>query len=128
LPPLNIGTHSLTAAYSGDSNYPAGTSSAQTVAIDPAPVTVHLVCSGSTIPSGSSYYCIASAIANKLLPAQGTLTYTIDGQSYSTGLTLGAAVIQATRPAVGTHTITASFAAQGNYAASNTESVSFTVR
>jgi hypothetical protein len=130
LPPLNAGTHSLIAVYSGDKNYTPGESAPQTVAVMPAPTHLTLACSPASgkVKYGNSYACTATVMANSVLPAVGTLTYTVDATTSSIGLSNGSAQITVTTPSIGTHTITASFAAQGNFGASGPVSQTFTVQ
>lgn len=127
LPPLSVGVHSLTAVYSGDSRYaPAGSSSKQ-VTVSPAPVTIRLECKGTnSFKSGYPVTCTARVAG--ILPARGTLNWTIDGGPQTSTLDkTGAASIVLSNPALGTHTVAASFAAQGNFAAANPKTVSFTI-
>ena len=131
LTPLNVGTHSLTAVYSGDANYGAGTSAPVVVTVAPALTQLSLSCSPANgqVTHGNSYSCAANVTADLLLPAAGTLSYTLDGTPHTVALnSQGSAQITVTNPAVGSHTITVNFAAQGNYGASGPVTKSFTVK
>jgi Bacterial Ig-like domain (group 3)/Divergent InlB B-repeat domain len=131
LTPLNVGTHSLKAVYPGDKNYTPGTSAPVVITVAPAPTNLTLSCSPSNgnVASGGNYTCTATVRADIILAAQGTLSYKVDGAAQTAVLNAqGSALITVTGPAIGSHTLTAVFAAQGNYSGSQTVTKQFTVR
>ncbi len=120
-PPLTVGNHTFTAVYSGDTNFVASTSAAATIAVAKATPKINL-------SNASSIYGVPSAALSATLffasgdAPTGTLTLTVDG-----GQTVPALCALSTYPVVctatyaiaslsaGTHTITASLAADANY-------------
>ena len=126
-PGLNAGTHILTAVYSGDSNYPSGTSAAVTVTVLPAPVNLAVSCWNSSFPYGGNYSCTVNVSSNAGA-ALGSIVYSFDnGGAVSVPLSYGNAQFTLTQPVTGSHTVAISYAQQGNFAASNTNTQSFTV-
>ena len=126
-PGLNAGTHILTAVYSGDSNYPSGTSAAVTVTVSPVPVNLAVSCWNSSFPYGGNYSCTVNVSSNAGA-ALGSIVYSFDnGGAVSVPLSYGNAQFTLTQPVTGSHTVAISYAQQGNFAASNTNTQSFTV-
>ena len=128
LPPLNVGTHPLTAVYSGDANYAPGTSATVTVTVTPGPVKLSLSCQSTSLKLGQTLSCTVNADEG-LLPVTGTVTYTVTGWG-SGSITLnkaGQATITYPTRQKGSFILTASYGAQGNYQAAASASVNFTV-
>jgi hypothetical protein len=126
LPQLNAGVHSLTAVYGGNTTYATAGSAAQNVTVNPEPVSIGLGCGGTSFPYGTSITCKATVAG--IQPAQGTLVWTVDGTPQNATLgTSGSASIVLNGLAVSKHTVTASFAAQGNFAAAATQTDTFTI-
>jgi hypothetical protein len=126
-PGLNAGTHSLTAVYSGDSHNPAGTSVPVTVTVSPVPVTLSASCWNSSFSYGGSYTCTVSLSSNAG-SAQGLLGYIVDaGGANSVTISNGSAQFSVPTPNAGSHSVTISYAAQGNFAAAGPVTESFTV-
>ena len=75
-PPLGVGTHLLTAVYSGDKNYAPGQSPIVPVTVAPGPVTLSLECSNTTVNVGQTLHCRVNA-NESFLPVTGTVTYAI---------------------------------------------------
>ncbi|HEY0759990.1 MAG TPA: Ig-like domain repeat protein [Acidisarcina sp.] len=129
VPPESVGQHVLKAIYSGDKNYPSGSSATVTVTVVPGPVRLGLNCgSSATLQYGQSLNCTVGA-SEAILPVSGTVTYTVTGAmgGSSTLNPLGQASIQITQLSRGSHTLTVSYAAQGNYQAAAPVSVTITV-
>jgi sugar lactone lactonase YvrE len=128
LPPLSVGTHPLTAVYSGDANYAPGTSATVTVTVTPGPVKLSLSCQSTSLKLGQTLTCTVNADEG-LLPVAGTVTYTVTG--WGSGSVIlnkaGQATITYPTPQKGSFTLTATYAAQGNYQAASSASVNFTV-
>lgn len=118
---LAAGTHSIKATYSGDKNNSGGTSAATTVTV--APVAVNLA--ASCWLSGN-YYCAVTASSNAG-PPTGSITYTVDkGSPVTVALSSGNATITVSNPAKGNHTVSISYAQQGNFAAAGPLTETFT--
>jgi uncharacterized protein (TIGR03118 family) len=126
-PPLNAGTHSLTADYSGDGNNPAGTSAPVTVTVSPAPSYLGASCGNSAFVYAGNYYCNVS-VGSEVGNATGSITYIFDGGAPVTlPLSNGSVQFSLTAPHAGSHTVVIAYAQQGNFAASGPGTQSFTV-
>jgi len=124
---LSAGKHSLTATYSGDASIPGGTSAPVVFTVLPAPVTLSVSCWNSTFPYGADYTCGAYT-SSGAGPAQGVITYVYDGGAPEpVALKGGVGLFTISKPAVGAHKVTVSYAAQGNFAAATPQTESFTV-
>jgi hypothetical protein len=116
-PGLSVGTHQLTVAYSGDRNNPGGVSAPTTIVVSPAPVALVALCGSPILEQGGNYQCVVGALS-LAGAAQGSITYSYDnGAPVSVNLSHGAAEFSIASPAVGSHTVTISYAQQGNFAA-----------
>ena len=62
---LSVGTHMLSALYSGDAHNPSGTSAAVTLTVVPVPVTLTLTCWNTPYPYGADFHCGAYASSNR---------------------------------------------------------------
>ncbi|RRA48463.1 Ig-like domain repeat protein [Acidipila sp. EB88] len=129
LPSLNVGTHPLSALYSGDANYAPGTSAIVTVTVTAGPVKLLLSCQNTSLKLGQTLACTVYADEG-LLPVPGTVTYTIAGSSLGsvTLNKIGQAAIIYSTSQKGSFTLTAAYASQGNYQAAPPASVNFTVK
>ena len=101
---LSIGTHSITAAYSGDGNYNGVTSPALSQVVNKTATIVTVASSRNPAPSGSSVTFTATVPAG----ATGTVQF-LDGTTVlGTGtVSGGTASFSTTTLSVGTHSITA---------------------
>jgi DNA-binding beta-propeller fold protein YncE len=128
LPPLNVGTHMLQAVYSGDANYAPGQSSIVTVTVTPGPVKLSLSCANTKLTLGQTLTCTVNADEGPL-PVTGSVNYTVTnwGSGSVTLNKAGQATITYLETSRGTFTLTATYAAQGNYQAAPSASVTFTV-
>ncbi len=126
-PPLGVGTHTLTAFYSGDSHNPSGTSAPVTVTVNPASVWMIPVCGPPTVPYGGTYQCAVGVFYN-LGFAKGTLTFTLDGGT-PVNMTLNSLGVATyiTKPGLGPHSLVVSYAAQGNFGSAGPVTEKFTV-
>ena len=117
---LAAGTHTITASYAGDANFNAGTSSLSQV-VNKMAATVTLNSSANPSLSGQSVtFTISVAAAS----GNGTPTGTValqDGSSPLSTLTLvnGQASFTISSLAVGSHSITASYAGDANFGAAS---------
>ncbi len=102
---LSVGTHSLTAVYSGDSNYLASTSSVLVLTVSKVATTVTLSAGPNPAPFGSPV-TIAAGVTPK--SATGTVQF-LDGATPigSAAVTSGSASLVSSSLTVGDHSITA---------------------
>jgi len=114
---LAVGSHSITARYSGDSNFIALNSSAQTVTINLITPTVTLTATPATAQTGTVIALGATVTGTGASPT-GTVKF-MDGTTTlaTVNLASGAASYSATALAVGTHLITASYSGDANFSA-----------
>jgi hypothetical protein len=131
-PGLAVGSHSVTAVYSGDSNYSASTSAAVSVTVS-APVktatTTSLAASATQLTSGQSVTFTAS-VAPQSGPGTPTGSATfLDGQTQigTSPLTAGSSTFTSATLSSGTHSITAAYSGDATYAVSTSAPVSITV-
>ena len=113
---LAVGSHSITATYSGDTNNATSTSAAATVTVTLAPTTTTI----SAPATGS--YGTPTLIAVTIAPSAATGTVTFKDGATTIGTTTvasGTATFSALLSA-GTHTLSASYSGDANYAASAT--------
>ncbi len=124
---LSAGTHQLYVSYGGDSFNPAGLSAPATLNVLPTPVGLTLSCSKAQIVAGSVFACAVKA-DSLIGPAQGSITYALDGGS-PVALPLGAgrATVTFPNPAVGSHSLVVRYPAQTNYGTANPVTERFTV-
>ncbi len=124
---LNVGSHSLTASYSGDSNNPAGVSAPVILTVNPVPVQLSTSCWNANFPYGADYHCGIYTSSAAGAP-KGVVTYQYDGGATVTlPLSNGVANFIVSMPQTGTHTVVMGYAAQTNYAAAKSSTVHFTV-
>ncbi len=125
---LPAGTDSLTAAFAAEGNYAASTSAPVTETITGASTTTTLTASPTSVAQGASVTLTATVTSSDGTPT-GTVTFSDASGSVGTAtLNAGgmATLVLATLPA-GTDSLTATFAAQGNYAASTSAVVTVSV-
>jgi hypothetical protein len=126
-PGLSAGTHVLTAVYLGDKNNPAGTSASVTVTVAPVPVKMGVSCLNTLFAYGADYECTVNLSSGGGSPL-GSIGYSFDGGSpEAVPLEYGNAQFSIAKPSVGTHTVTVSYAQQGNYAVAASQSKTSTV-
>jgi Glycoside hydrolase family 44/Bacterial Ig-like domain (group 3) len=130
---LATGSHSITAAYSGDSNFATSTSSILTVIVSPpakTPTAVSVTPSAMQLTAGQSFILNIS-----VAPQSGTGTPTgtvaiLDGQTQLAAPTLasGAASFSTSILAVGTHTITVNYSGDSNFSPATSAATTVTVQ
>jgi hypothetical protein len=141
--PLTVGTHPLSAAYSGDTSFAAGTSASPvTITITPATVTGALATSATAISAGATVQLtltlagISGAGSGTLSPT-GTVTFTDNTTSTVLGTatlnptaTLGAIGVLSTTgiSTAGANSIVASWPGDPNYNAVTSGAVTVTVQ
>ena len=113
---LSVGTHSITAVYSGDSNFLASTSAALAQVVNKASSTVTLASSANPSTVGQSVTLTAV-----LSPASatGTVQFLDDSTMLGTAtITSGSATLAVSLSAAGAHSLTAVYSGDGNYTSS----------
>jgi hypothetical protein len=116
---LSVGPHSITAAYSGDSNFLASTSSALSQVVNQASTTTSLTSSAS--PSTLNGSIDLTANLSVVAPGAGTPTGTIAFQeganvfATSPVNSSGQATFSTTSLAVGAHSLVASYSGDANF-------------
>jgi hypothetical protein len=129
---LGVGSHSVTAVYSGDTNFSASTSSAASVtvsALAKVGTSTSLSASATQVTSGQNITFTARVAPQSGSGAPtGTVAF-LDGSSQiGVGtLSAGSAAFSSVSLSVGNHTITAAYSGDSNYAASNSAALSVTV-
>ncbi len=124
---LAFGKHSITASYSGDSNYAAATSAAVILDVTGgATPTVTLTASASSTAYGTAITFKSTATGNSGIPT-GTVAFFNGATQLSTGtLNSGIATYSTTLP-VGQYSIAASYSGNDNYAAATSNLVMLSV-
>jgi hypothetical protein len=127
----SIGTHSVTAVYSGDGNYYTATSSPVELYVTKGSTTL-TVTPATTSPLGGSTMVITATInttiSGSTVPT-GTVSFTLDGGSAGSGTVVGGTTASTTItvPTSGTHTLQASYSGDTNFNSSISPTVIFTV-
>ncbi|HEY2575460.1 MAG TPA: Ig-like domain repeat protein [Streptosporangiaceae bacterium] len=117
---LAVGTHSITAAYSGDTNHTASTSAALTQVVNQAAASASLTTTATPSVYGQSGSVTAtvSAVPPGTGTPSGTVIFTVDG---TPGQPVTLSSGKATRPlaglGAGTHQITATYSGDQNFLA-----------
>ena len=129
---LSVGSHSVTAVYSGDTNFSGSTSAAVAVTVAaPAKVATNtsLSASATQLTSGQSVTFTAG-----VAPQSGSGTPTgsiafLDGSSQigMATLSMGLASFSSANLSVGSHAISAAYSGDANYVASSSTTLSVTV-
>lgn len=120
---LGGGNHTITAEYGGDTSYTGGSSSSLVQTVDPAPTTTTLTATPTSGPPGASITLAAHVASSAAGGAaiSGTVTFkddkvTLGSKDLAAGST-DVSITVTTLP-LGTHSITAEFGGDDNYAAS----------
>ena len=125
---LAVGTHSITAVYSGPANFLTSTSAAVSITVGPASTTA----TAGTNPSATQYFqtvVLSATVTSATGPTpNGRVTF-FDGTHNLGGVLLsgGAASLSVSNLTVGTHSITVSYSGTVNFAASTSSAVTVTV-
>jgi hypothetical protein len=127
---LSVGSHNLTAAYSGDAGFTASTSIV-------VPLTVNLITTSTTLsaspnPSVTGQTVTLTATVAPVSPGAGTPSGSVifkDGATTlgSVALANGTATLSTSSLAIGPHSLVASYGGGGNFAASDSTAVGQTV-
>jgi hypothetical protein len=123
------GTYAITAVYSGDSNFTAATAPALSQVVTAATTTTSVKSSGSPATVSTPVTLTAT-----IHPASGTIpngevvTFTDGTTTIGTGVTAsGVATLTTSSLAVGSHSITASYAGDANFSPSTSAAISETI-
>ncbi len=121
---LSVGTHSVTAKYSGDSNFTGSTSAVLSQTVNPATTTTTLVTNLNPSTYGQSVSFSATVQPPTGMTATGTVTF-LDGSTSLGSATLAAnsAQFNIASLGAGTHSITAVYSGDSNMAASTSAAV-----
>ncbi len=114
---LTIGSHTITARYSGDSNFESSTSSALTQTVNLIEANPSLTSSSAQLTYGSGVTFTVSVPAINLIPVTGTVTFK-DGTTLLCEVPIGidgTAQCSASLLVAGSHTITASYSGDSHY-------------
>src|SRR5439155_7884336 len=126
-----IGSHSITAVYAGDSNFTASTSPALNQVVNAASTTTTLTSSANPSLTGQSvtFTATVAAVAPGSGIASGSITFK-DGSTVLGTATLnasGQATFSTSALSVATHSISAVYGGDGNFAASTSPTLTQTV-
>jgi hypothetical protein len=129
---LTTGAHSVTAQYSGDANFAASTSTAVSVTVSGAAKTATqttMLASGTTLNLGDK---LTLSLGVAPTSGNGTPTGTVvilDGstQIASVTLTASAGSFSTTTLAAGSHTLTAQYSGDSDFAASTSNAITVTI-
>jgi hypothetical protein len=124
---LSQGSHSITAAYSGDAQYNQSTSSVWTQTVNQTSSSTTITSSANPSNYGSSVTFTATVSPNT---ATGTVQFSIDGTNYGSPVTLsGGSASSGSTSSLGggNHTIKAVYSGDTNYAGSTSSGLTQTV-
>jgi hypothetical protein len=126
---LALGSHTVTAAYNGDTSFTTSTSATLNEnVINAALTTLKASASSSTYGQPLSYTASVSAVAPATGTPTGTMTFTIDGTPQTTAtLVNGVATYSTSSLPAGKHTVTAIYSGDGVNFAGSSASVNQTV-
>lgn len=129
---LAVGSHSVTATYSGDTNFSPSTSSAVSVVVSaPAKIgtATSLSASATQLTSGQSVTFTAGVApqSGNRIPTGSISFLDVSTQIGSATLNGGSASFSSTGLSLGTHTITAGYSGDSNYTPSSSTAVTVTV-
>ena len=114
---LDLGSHSITAAYSGDASFCPSDSTASAGVAVTSPTVTAILASSATVNFGQSLTLTATVselAPGAAIPTGGTVTFSDQGTVIGTGLLEnGVATLAITTLAPGSHTITASYSGEG---------------
>jgi len=125
---LSVGSHSITAKYSGDGNFTASTSAAVTQTVNQASTTTAVASNLNPATFGQAVVLTATVQSSGGGTATGTVTFLDGSTSLGTAaVSSNAAQLSLSSLSVGSHSITAKYSGDGNFTASTSTSVTQTV-
>ncbi|MDE2242896.1 MAG: Ig-like domain repeat protein [Bradyrhizobium sp.] len=124
---LSGGSHSITAVYGGDGNFAGSTSPTLTQTVNPTSSSTSVAASSNPATFGSSVTFTATVSGSGGTPS-GTVTFKDGGSTLGTGtLSGGQATLTTASETVGSHSITAVYGGDGNFATSTSSPLTFVV-
>jgi O-glycosyl hydrolase len=128
LPTLTAGAHSFTVSYAGNTSFAASTSAAVALTVTTAATMTALVVSPTTNVTTATPVTLTATVSSTGGTPTGSVTF-IDGTTtVGTGsLTAGVATLTLSTLTAGSHSFTASYAGDSDFAASTSTAVSLTV-
>jgi pectin methylesterase-like acyl-CoA thioesterase len=125
---LALGPHSVTAQYSGDANYTAGTSSPVGVTITPALTSLALTVSSSTPVFGAPVTATVNISSAAPGTPIGTVTFSVDGAAFpAVAVANSSASLLLPTLGAGPHTITAAYSGDPSFAPSTAGAITLNV-
>jgi hypothetical protein len=125
---LALGAHSLTASYSGDTNYLASTSQAFTENVNSTVTTTTLAASPKPSTYGQSVTLTATVTPTGSGTPTGTVTFLDGANNVGSAMLSGSMGILATSSLnAGSHSITASYGGDSNFSASTSSALALSV-
>jgi len=127
--PLPPGTHTLTAAYSGDASFNSSNSATVSVVVGKGNPTVAINPPNTTFVVSQPGNLVAAVSPTGPINATGTVQFLDGGVNLGTPATVsaGQATLSATFQTAGTHSITAHYSGDGTYNAANAAAISVPV-
>jgi hypothetical protein len=121
---LSVASHSITAVYEGNSAYVGSTSASVTQTVGKAATTTTIASSANPSTLGEAVQVTATVKSTVSTVPTGSVTFEENGTSLGTvALTSGVAAFSTTTLPVGTHTITAVYSANTDFAASTSAGI-----
>src|SRR5207244_1906407 len=127
---LGVGTHSITASYSGDSNFNGSTSAVLTQTVNKANTTTTVASSANPSVFGQSvtFTATVAVVSPGAGSPSGSVTFLDGATTLGTGtLSGGTATFATSALAVGSHSITASYGGDTNFNTSTSAVLTQTV-
>jgi parallel beta-helix repeat protein len=127
---LAVGSHSITAQYMGSANANTSTSPALLQVVNPEPTTVNLTATPNPASVGQQVTLTAS-VAGTLggAPSSGTVTFADQNGTIGTAsVNAGSAVLSISTLIAGTHTITATYSANGSFADGTSAAITLVIQ
>jgi hypothetical protein len=125
---FSVANHFITARYDGDANFATTTSGQQTLAVSQASTTVNASANISPATYGQTVTLTAAVQTGSSIIATGTVTF-LDGSTTlgSTQISYGSAQLAVSSLNVGSHSITATYSGNANFAGSSSTTISESV-
>ena len=129
---LSVATHSVTAMYSGDSNFAVSTSPPVTVTISAptkAATSTAITASPNPAATGANVTLTATVTSQTAGTITGTVTFLDGANSIGTGSVgaNGVATLQTSSLSAGTHSVTAMYGGDANFLTSTSSAVSLVI-
>jgi sugar lactone lactonase YvrE len=124
---LSVGSHSITAEYSGDTNFTSATSSVIAITVNQATPAISLSAStgSATVFTAVSFTAMVNSSAGA--PSGSVSFYDSTGLLGTEPLSNGKAVLTTSKLGVGSHTITAVYGGDGNFQTVSSSSVTVAI-